>query len=445
MSENGRFSRRLVLKGAAGTMVLVGLAPVLAPGARAQEPVTLTVWDNWTRDVDDALIEQLDREFMDAHPGVTIDRIAKSFGDLKATAKLAMSSPDGPDLIQINQGMSDMGAMAQAGLLTDLGPYAERYGWLKKLPPSMVARNSLGDDGKQMGEGILYGMPLTAEFVGVYFNRQKLADLGIETPKTMAEFEAALDALLAAGEIPIAFGDLGQDPAIHTYGEIEGLYVDTKYLDDLVYGRPGATFDTPQNVEAAAKLQEWVDKGYFTPDFLGISTEDMAAMFQDGQGATMITGSWFSSMLSEGDPEQFGFFLFPPLEEGTNKPIVAGTSMAYAIRAGSPNPDLAAEYIDWLVSPRAVQGFADNGTVPLGVDADMATPGTLFADIVAAWNHINETDSAGHYLDWATPTFYDTLTASLTELLAGVITPEEFVAKNQADYGAYLAQKEASA
>jgi raffinose/stachyose/melibiose transport system substrate-binding protein len=54
---------------------------------------------------------------------------------------------------------------------------------------------------------------------------------------------------------------------------------------------------------------------------------------------------------------------------------------------------------------------------------------------------MNQTDAVGHYLDWATPTFYDTLTASLQELMAKEITPEEFVQKLEADHAAFLAEK----
>ena len=101
--------------------------------APAGEGATLVVWDVWTRDEESKIIEALDAEFEAAHPGVTVDRLAKSFDDLKATAKLAMSSPDGPDIIQINQGWSDMGAMAEAGVLANLTPYAEKYGWSERI------------------------------------------------------------------------------------------------------------------------------------------------------------------------------------------------------------------------------------------------------------------------------------------------------------------------
>jgi raffinose/stachyose/melibiose transport system substrate-binding protein len=38
------------------------------------------------------------------------------------------------------------------------------------------------------------------------------------------------------------------------------------------------------------------------------------------------------------------------------------------------------------------------------------------------------------YEDWATPTFYDTLTSNIQELMVNRQTPDEFVANVEADY-----------
>ncbi|HEX5500896.1 MAG TPA: hypothetical protein VFX03_16785, partial [Thermomicrobiales bacterium] len=74
------FSRRTALKGAAA-LSLLGLAgaPAHAPRAAAQTATTLRVWDNWTRDVDNEMLESLNKKFEEAHPGLTIERTNKSF------------------------------------------------------------------------------------------------------------------------------------------------------------------------------------------------------------------------------------------------------------------------------------------------------------------------------------------------------------------------------
>ncbi len=420
-------------------------ATLESTAAAPEGEVTLTVWDIWARDEETRVIEALHRDFEAAHPGVTINRVVKSYDDMKATAKLAFSSPDGPDIAQINQGWSDMGSMVQGGLLVNLTPYAEKYGWLQKISPGIIARNSFTGDGAIFGQGNLYGVAPVAELVGVYYRKDIFEELGLSVPKTFEEFEAAMETIKAAGQVPLTFGNLDGWPAGQVYGEIwYTMLADRAALDDLIYGwGKGATWDSEENVAAAGKLQEWVDNGYFTPGFEGIGYEDSGSLFDNGEGAMMLTGSWMSSTFQAGpNGDNIGFFLVPPAAEGGFKMSTGGTSTAYAIRAGSANADLAAEYIDLMMSDKAAEAWVESGTVPVAaVDPALAGSGTMFGDMVAAWNQMNETDAVGHYLDWATPTFYDTLTASLQELLAKRITPEEFVIKLEADHAAFLAEK----
>jgi raffinose/stachyose/melibiose transport system substrate-binding protein len=423
-------------------------APTTGEAAGSEEQgVTLQVWDIWNRPQDSELIETLHRQFEEAHPGVTIDRVVKSFDDMKATAKLGLSSPDGPDVAFINQGWSDMGALVKADLLVDLTPYAEQYGWSEKLSPGIVARNSFTADGNEFGTGNLYGVPVTAELVGVFYRKDIFAEHGLEVPKTFAEFESILEMLKAAGEVPLNLGNLGGLESTQEYGELLNVNLDERaYLDDLIFVRGNVGWDTPENVQAATKLQEWVTAGYFTDGFAGISDEDSIALFSSGEGAMKLTGSWISSEIIAGpNADNIGFFLLPPATEGAYKLSIGGTSLDYAIRKGTPHETLAAEYIDWMFSDTASAMWAEIGVVPLGpVDPSVLTPDTLFADLVTAWNQMNQTDSVGHYLDWATPTFYDTMTGALEELMAFQITPEEFVQKLQTDYSTFLAEREAA-
>jgi raffinose/stachyose/melibiose transport system substrate-binding protein len=63
--------------------------------------------------------------------------------------------------------------------------------------------------------------------------------------------------------------------------------------------------------------------------------------------------------------------------------------------------------------------------------------GTLFTDLVMAWNYMNQIDGVGHYTDWATPTFFDTYSAAIQELMGKQITPEEFIQKLDEDYAGH--------
>lgn len=290
------------------------------------------------------------------------------------------------------------------------------------------------------GEGNLYGVSPTAEVVGVFYNKGLFEQNGWQVPTTFDEFTQLLADIKAAGTTPIAFGNLDGWPGIHEFSAVQHILVQQDWLNNFVYGVNNVSFDAPENQEAARTMQDWVDQGYFTDGFMGIGYDDSGKLFKSGEGAMMITGSWLAGELTTDTDQQFGFFLLPQEEADANQLAVGGVGVPYGIRQSSANPDLAAEYLDWMVSPRAAQLWADAGLVPampLPEDVQLEE-GSLFADTVNAWNRINQDDGVGHYIDWASPTMYDTLVAELQKLFGKESDPAAFTAAVQADYAAFL-------
>lgn len=410
----------------------------LQPTAAA--PVTLVVWDQFYRDVESEVMDTLNKEFEAAHPGVTIERVVKTLDDLKVTLKQALSQDDGPDVAQVNQGRSDMGAMVQAGLLLPLNDYSASFKWDERVSSSVASRNSFTTDGKTFGEGNLYGVSPTAEVVGVYYNKGIFEANGWSVPTTFDEFVKLLEDAKAKGVTPISFGSLDGWNAIHEFSAVQHLLVTPEYINDLVYGVNDVSFDTPENQEAAATMQEWVDKGYFSDGFSGIGYDDSNKLFKAGEGAMTITGSWLAGELAGDTDQEFGFFLLPA-NAGQTRMAIGGVGIPFAIRQTSAHADLAAEYLDWMISPRAAQLWAEAGMLPAMPmpEGAMVEEGSLFADTVAAWNTINQENLVGHYIDWATPTFYDTLVSELGKVFGKVSDPAAFTAAVQKDYAAFLA------
>lgn len=413
------------------------------PTKEPVQEITLVVWDQFYRGVESEVIDQLDSEFEEAHTGVKIDRVSKVQDDLKTTVKLAMSQEDGPDVAQVNQGRSDMGALVQADLLLSLNDYSSKYKWNERFSTSVSSRNSFTSDGKAFGEGNLYGVSPTAEVVGVYYNKGIFEENELKVPATFSEFEALLADMKVKNITPIVFGELDGWPGIHEFSSVQHVLVDSQYINDFTYGVNNVSFDIEQNLEASKIMQDWVDKGYFIDGFMGIGYDDSAQLFKAGNGAMMITGSWLTGELTTDTDQKFGFFLMPQQTDDEDQLAIGGVGIPYAIRKTTKNPDLAAEYLDWMVSPRAAQLWAEAGFVPaMPLPADFSIEeGSLFADTVNAWNMINSDNGVGHYIDWATPTFYDTINAELQKLFGKEIDPATFTANVEKDYSAFLASQ----
>jgi raffinose/stachyose/melibiose transport system substrate-binding protein len=327
--------------------------------------------------------------------------------------------------------------MVRSDLLLPINDYAQQHGWLDLFSAGLLTRNRWSDEG-QFGEGALYGVAPQAEIVGVYYNRALFDQAGIDVPETFEEFEANLTALQEAGITPIVYGGLDGWPGIHLYGAIQHLYVERDYLDDLVYAR-GGSWVTDENLIAAEKLVEWANAGYFISGFEGIGYDDTWALFAQGQGAMMITGSWITGEIA--DNPDIGFFAMPPLEAhaDTVPLLVGGTGIPLSITVNADDPDLAAEYIDWMVSERAAELWAEAGFIPaMPTPQGIIEEDSLQGQVLEVWDRVNEADAIGHYLDWATPSMYDTITAAIQELMVARITPEQFLEQLETDYQNYL-------
>lgn len=406
------------------------------------EETTLLVWDQFYRPEESAVIDTLNAEFEEMHPEVKIQREVKVLDDLKMTVKLALAEADGPDVAQVNQGRSDMGAMVQADLLLPLNDYLSSYNWGNVFSTSVASRNSFTSDGATFGQGNLYGVSPTAEVVGVFYNKGLFQQHGWSVPTTFEEFQDLLAKIKEANITPIAFGSLDGWNAIHEFSAIQHLLVTPDYINNLTYGVNNATFDTPENQKAAQILLDWAQAGYFTEGFPGIGYDDSNNNFKAGQGAMTITGSWFAPELMTGTDQEFGFFLLPAFS-GQATMAIGGVGIPYAIRKTTEHPDLAAEYLNWMISPRAAELWAQAGMLPamsLPEDSQVETD-NLFGETLFAWDTINKNNAVGHYIDWATPTFYDTLVAELQKLLGGIATPADFTAAVQADYANFLQEQ----
>ena len=398
--------------------------------------VTLTVWD---QNVDGGIAKaqkQLNSEFTRKYPNVTIKRVTRAFKDLKTTLKLALSSKTPPDVVQANQGYSDMGAFVKAGLIRNVDGFAKAYGWDSRYPSSLLDLNRFTSDGQTWHRGDLYGVSQTGELVGVFFNRSILNRLGISAPKTIADLEAAMAKAESGGIKPISYGSVEKFPGIHLYGVLQNALAGKKAVRNLAFSTGGKWTDSG-SLKAAQTITDWVRKGYLDPSASGISTDAAAAEFGKGDSAFYISGTWQLDRLTSDLGDKAGFVAL----NGAGSPdpeTMGGEGLAWAMTTGSKHPDVAGAYIDFITNAHAAQVLVDTDNLP-AVPPEGWSPkaGTLGADIAAQWKSVNASDGLTPYLDYTTPTFYDTLSNGAQDLLTGQKTAQQFADSLQADYTSF--------
>jgi len=402
--------------------------------------VTLTVWDQEVRGGQNEEIEALNKAFQEKYPNITIKRNAQSFDDLAKTLRLALSGPDAPDVVEANNARNQMGAFVEANQIVSLEPYAEAYGWRDRFPESVLKLSSYSADAKMFGSENVYGLPQMGEIVGVYYNKEKLARLGLEVPKTWSEFTSQLKTITGKGETPLMLGDLEKWPAIHVFGPIQGAHTPAEEAQNLAMGNPGGDWTDANNTAAATELSDWIKAGYFNKDVNGSKYDDIVGKFGEGTGVFLLAGSWNTATLDPVMGDNLGFFAPPPATEGDAPSTTGGTSLPFTITSASKNPDAAAAYINFITSDDAMKVIAETGNLPVLDSAKLAPASGGGKDVYAAYELVTTKGNLLPYLDYATPTFSDTLGAALQDLIAEKQTPEQFTQTLQADYGAFVGE-----
>jgi ABC-type glycerol-3-phosphate transport system substrate-binding protein len=179
-------SRRQFAMGALATTA-IGL-PALS---RAQDgPVTLRVWDSFADEGVDVGMRALIATFEAQNPGIKIQRDAQTTDSLRPVMQTALASGTGPDVLYYDTGPGYGKVLADAGLLLPLddayadGAFSHVYDWTR-------ARTTYGSK--------TYGVANELETYWAFYNADLFKQLGLEAPKTYAEFLTICATVKAAG------------------------------------------------------------------------------------------------------------------------------------------------------------------------------------------------------------------------------------------------------
>ena len=397
------------------------------------DPITLNYWDDLNENLSDAGVKILDDAFKAKYPNVTLNRTAKTFADILATEKLQATGPNPPDILISNGGYALLGPLVAGGWMKPLDAYATAYGWDKRFPKGIQDQQRFSDDGKTYGTGSLWTVAPTATYVGLFVHKPNLAKLSLTEPKTFAEFEASLAAAKTAGMVPLVQGVSEGWPAIHMFTTFQNLKVPNKQLNDLVYHTAPASFDTPENVAAAAIAQDYGKQGYFGEGYLGKTAQAAIDEFNAGKALYFLQGTYFSAPIVQALGDDAEMILVPGTD-GSPFSVTGGPGTAFGISSKAKNADLAACYIDWRTGQYASELYVEEGGLP-AMNFTYTGTSAFTKSVFDAWAQASApTDAIVPYIDFAATNLLDFMSASSQELVAGKVTPQQYATDIQGQY-----------
>lgn len=344
--------------------------------------------------------------------GAKVKFEAKSFEQIRSTASQVLNSNQAPDILEYNKGNATAGLLSSQGLLTNLDDAVKKYGWDKKLAPSLQTTAKYDDKGI-MGSGNWFGVPNYGEYVEAYYNKDMFAKYGIAVPKTMDEFVAVLQKFKDNGVTPLA-ESAAEYPLGQLWYQLALSKADRKWVDDYQLYKGKVNWQGPELNYATKTVDDWVNKGYIAKSASGLKAEDAGTAFEAGKYPIFFSGSWwYGRFQSEIKNYQWGTFLFP----GVKMSPGSGGNM-WVVPENAKNKELAYKFIDITMRPAIQSIIGNNGGVPVAAKtSDITDPKSK--ELIANFNALTAEDGIGFYPDWPTPTFYDQLNAGLQELING--------------------------
>ncbi len=400
--------------------------------------LTMTEW-NWETVADDpnyaSILPQLIKDFEAEYPHIKVVNTSMSLEE--QTDKLPLdfaAASSTPVVSQTNEGFGSMGRLVADKELLPLNGYDKLYGWAAKVGELPIQTQSFSSNGVNYGVGDLYGVPDNGVVVGVFYNKAILASVGAKPPTSWATFDQDLALVKKAGKVPLSFGG-GQPTEYQPEHQLQFLldeFVPAKQLTDWIF-HIGAnpTIDTAGAIKAAETYVSWAKDGYFNPGYQGTSVTQALNLFDTGKTAMFIEGNWHVSAVHAALGSKAGFWV-PPEATGS-------VDEGWSIPAKSTDPNAAAAWINFVLSPQAQALQLKAGDIPVTALSAKAldTVPPIAQSAATGWKHLVDGDQLVTFMDWAAPPLLNDIAAGVGELLAGVTSPKSLISSLQSAYSSW--------
>ena len=368
------------------------------------EKISLEMWCIATEsDSNRASYEKAIADVTAAHPEIDFKWEAIENQAYKTKIKAAVAADEMPDIF-FTWSCAFLGDFVDAGRVYCLDDAYQNF--KNDLPEKMM--NNTTYNGKH------YGVPLTMNIVGLFANMDLLGQVGYtEVPGTYEDFIACCDKLLAAGIMP--FGCAGKETwCVTEYLEsvIEKM-CGAQTLNDIFLGK--ASWNNADVAKAVDTFQGMVTKGYFDPDGIALSNDEVKANFMAGKYAFYMNGTWNCADFAKNDAikDKVKVAEFPVIDSSKAQlgQLIGGPSDTLAVAASSKHAAEAAQFTLELGKLICKYGYLDGCGLPawkVDYPADSVNALTqTVAEIVANSNYMvlfgdtaQNADDANTYLSY---------------------------------------------
>jgi raffinose/stachyose/melibiose transport system substrate-binding protein len=330
------------------TALLLGASILAYAGAASAEDATLTI-ESWRNDDLSIWKDKIIPAFEAKNPGIKVVFSPSAPTEYNAALNAKLESGSAGDIIACRPFDASL-ELFKKGYLEDLTslPGMENFSDVAKAAWQT-------DDAKST-----FCVPMASVIHGFIYNKDAFDKLGIQPPKTNAEFYAALDKIKADGTyIPLAMGtkDLWEAATMGYQNIGPNYWKGEEGRLALIKGTEKLT--DPQWVKPYEELAKW--KPYLGDGFEAQAYPDSQNLFTLGRAAIYPAGSWEIGGFTAQINGQFKMGAFPPPveKEGDTCYISDHTDIGMGINAKTAHKAEAEKFMSWVASPEFAEIYAN--------------------------------------------------------------------------------------
>jgi raffinose/stachyose/melibiose transport system substrate-binding protein len=347
--------------------------------------------------------------------------------DSYALIRQQLAAGAGPDIISTG-GPTFLSEYVNSGYLLPLDKYSDQYKWEDRFYDWAYKTGEV--DGK------LYGLPDQYEALLVWYNKDMFSENGWEIPTNFAEFTALNEKIKAKDIMPFTFGTSDVRVVNEWWlSEAYNAYLGPEDLKKVLKNEIPWTSDLVK--DATKTYVDMWQNGYINDkQSHAITLDDAWTLFNNEKAAMKLEGTWALSRLLNTPPSfETDFFIMPAWREGVKDNLPIGLGDSFGINAKSDNPDLAAAFLDKLLSAERAQEALENGTFlpinDLEVDGnDRVDP--FVSKVYKEMDAILKEGNAG-YVSWTyfPPSVLSHLWNNIDSVLLGQMSIDDYLQKAQ--------------
>lgn len=286
-------------------------------------------------------------------------------------------------------------------------------------------------------DGTCYFVPYSYITSGFYYNKTEWAEMGLTVPGTWSELIECAEAFKAAGKPFLQVEGTQYDYSAYYYYLLCERIVGSGELLKASQDTTGAAWDNPGFLKAAELVYQLSqsDGNYFADGYTGNVWPAGQSNFALGGVGALLCGSWIPVELNSLVDEnwEWGYFPMPAVEgyDGTVYDMEA-YQIGWAIPSGAKNVEGAKLFMQYATTKENADLYVTTS------DNMSARKDTLYPEVLSdVEEYLTNAESfylsydgvAAYSSEWTNNVFYPID----LELLAGSITPEEFVTKMKAE------------